>query len=178
MAPASADIMAKAANGIADNLLLCVLRAWDMTRPCLICPSMNTLMLKHPSTEEHLTILRSFGWSVLDSVVKNLACGETGQGALASVESIVTYVRSLLKDRDDLFSEDRIAEKASAHKSVAAIIAVTEGEIGTPTPSPSPPVICNQATFLGGIITGFALCGVLLLALQRSSREVALQIYT
>lgn len=50
VAPASADIIAKISLGIADTLLLSVLRAWDFTKPRILCPAMNTMMWNHPVT--------------------------------------------------------------------------------------------------------------------------------
>lgn len=50
VAPASADIIAKISSGIADTLLLSVLRAWDFRKPCILCPAMNTMMWCHPVT--------------------------------------------------------------------------------------------------------------------------------
>lgn len=50
VAPASADIIAKINAGISDTLLLSVLRAWDLQKPCILCPAMNTMMWEHPIT--------------------------------------------------------------------------------------------------------------------------------
>lgn len=96
VAPASADIIAKISSGISDTLLLSVIRAWDFTKPCFICPAMNTIMWTHPSTSYALSILKSWGWQVLGPVEKLLACNETGNGALVKVASIVTAVEAAL----------------------------------------------------------------------------------
>ncbi|CAE7546890.1 HAL3B, partial [Symbiodinium microadriaticum] len=110
VAPASADIMAKAANGIADNLLLCVLRAWDTSKPSVMCPAMNTLMLRHPSMDTHMGTLRAFGWRFIESAVKALACGEAGNGALASVDTIVSTTRGIAGEMSlqAVYSPERI----------------------------------------------------------------------
>eukprot|EP01039_Chlorochromonas_danica_P003155 gene3156-3455_t len=92
VAPASASLLGKAACGISDNLVLNVMRAWDFKKPCYICPAMNTMMWEHPSTNEALSKLRSWGWQVIDPVDKVLACMEAGVGAMASVSSIVDSV--------------------------------------------------------------------------------------
>lgn len=62
IAPLDANTLAKLANGMADNLLTCVMRAWDMQekKPVLVCPAMNTAMWNHPITKQQLQVLR--GW--------------------------------------------------------------------------------------------------------------------
>lgn len=62
IAPLDANTLAKLANGMADNLVTCVMRAWDIqgNKPVLICPAMNTAMWMHPVTQQHIETLR--GW--------------------------------------------------------------------------------------------------------------------
>jgi hypothetical protein len=96
VAPASANLIAKAANGISDNFVLSVIRAWDFSKPCVMCPAMNTAMWIHPSTKESLTKLQSWGWDVLGPVVKRLACNDRGNGAMVSVPDIKAYVTAKL----------------------------------------------------------------------------------
>ena len=57
VAPLSANTLAKLAHGLADNLLTSTLRAWDLTKPVLIAPAMNTFMWDHPATSQQLDIL-------------------------------------------------------------------------------------------------------------------------
>lgn len=95
IAPASANTIAKAANGLADNLLLSVMRAWDLRKPCVLCPAMNTVMWEHPSTAAALAALSQWGWDVLGPVEKLLACNEVGKGAMASVSDIVGRMQQL-----------------------------------------------------------------------------------
>ncbi|XP_068459484.1 phosphopantothenoylcysteine decarboxylase isoform X2 [Clinocottus analis] len=54
IAPLDANTLGKIANGICDNLLTCVVRAWDTSRPLLFCPAMNTAMWKHPITAQQV----------------------------------------------------------------------------------------------------------------------------
>ncbi|KDO31764.1 hypothetical protein SPRG_03684 [Saprolegnia parasitica CBS 223.65] len=94
VAPLSANSMAKLANGLCDNLLTCVARAWSQSKPLLVAPAMNTQMWAHPCTGKHVTILQDdFGYRVIPPVSKMLACGETGNGALAAIDDIVAHVR-------------------------------------------------------------------------------------
>jgi phosphopantothenoylcysteine decarboxylase len=73
IAPLSANTLAKIANGLADNLLTCVSRAWDLfSKPFLVAPAMNTQMYKHPITDKQLKELESFGVQIIPAVVKKL----------------------------------------------------------------------------------------------------------
>lgn len=92
VAPLSANTLAKMANGICDNLLTCVVRAWDFNKPLLIAPAMNTFMWESPFTGQHLSVLRNLGVQVIPPISKVLACGDIGQGAMASVDSIADTV--------------------------------------------------------------------------------------
>lgn len=94
IAPLSANTLAKLANGLADNLLTCVARAWDMKKRVVIAPAMNTEMWNHPATFEH--VMRLERWipelDIIQPIKKLLACGTEGIGAMAEVESIVEVV--------------------------------------------------------------------------------------
>lgn len=101
IAPLDANTMAKLANGLCDNLLTCVARAWDIRevkrRPVVVCPAMNTFMYEHPITSRQLGVLREeFGFTVVDCVEKVLMCGDVGLGAMASVETIAGAVKNLV----------------------------------------------------------------------------------
>ena len=94
IAPLSANTLAKMANGFADNLLTSVVRAWDRQKPMLVAPAMNTHMLEHPATGEHLATLARWypNLTVIPTVEKRLACGDIGLGAMASIETILREV--------------------------------------------------------------------------------------
>lgn len=86
--------MAKIANGLCDNLLTCIVRAWDSRKRLLLCPAMNTVMWNHPVTERHLNALASFNYEIIMPVEKKLACGDVGMGAMQSVHLIITQLLS------------------------------------------------------------------------------------
>lgn len=92
IAPLDANTMAKIANGLCDNLLTCVVRAWDLKKPLLFCPAMNTHMWCHPITLKHVTTLKDLGYTEVPCVEKKLACGDRGYGGMAEVPTIVSYV--------------------------------------------------------------------------------------
>jgi phosphopantothenoylcysteine decarboxylase len=111
IAPLDANTLAKLANGLCDNCLTCVWRAWDPTRPVLLAPAMNTFMWEHPLTMRHLRQLAGDAGAapppdlsveelpawinshcpklrLVAPVSRQLACGDVGVGAMASPEEI------------------------------------------------------------------------------------------
>ncbi|KAG2769750.1 hypothetical protein JG687_00002115 [Phytophthora cactorum] len=97
LAPMSANTLAKLANGLADNLLTCVARAWIMTKPFIFAPAMNTDMWNHAITAKQLRVLDEFGYKMIPPVEKKLACGVVGNGGLATVDSIVAFTLDQLR---------------------------------------------------------------------------------
>ncbi|KAI8612495.1 hypothetical protein BC830DRAFT_1171011 [Chytriomyces sp. MP71] len=90
VAPLDANTLGKLANGLCDNLLTCILRAWDATKPVLIAPAMNTHMWNHPLTAMHLNFVsKTLQYEVTPPISKLLACGDTGVGAMAEVSDLV-----------------------------------------------------------------------------------------
>ena len=119
IAPLDANTLAKLANGLSDNCLTCVWRAWDPSRPVVLAPAMNTSMWQHPTTRRHLrqlaldagigelsadldelAIVRAIDEKgsrlrIVPPQEKQLACGDVGLGAMAEVEEIVEVVAGL-----------------------------------------------------------------------------------
>ncbi len=91
IAPATANIIGKAACGIGDDLLSSMLLAAKC--PVLVAPAMNVNMLENPAVQENLARLRSRGWGVVEPEEGDLACGVEGAGRLASIEAITAAVR-------------------------------------------------------------------------------------
>lgn len=115
IAPLDANTLAKLAGGLCDNCLTCVYRAWDLDRPVVLAPAMNTMMWEHPATARHLRqIAEDAGVAppadlTLDALPpwinshcrnlrvvapesRTLACGDVGVGAMAAVEGLVATV--------------------------------------------------------------------------------------
>ena len=104
VAPASANTIAKMANGIADNLLTSLYAAWDPCRPVVIAPAMNTRMWDSPAVQRNLDFLARNGAKVVPPVVKKLACGDVGEGALAQAADIAKVVSDALRWNFPLFN--------------------------------------------------------------------------
>ena len=95
IAPASADILAKTANGIADDMLTSTLLACT-GKPILLAPAMNTHMYENPATQRNLHTLQNDGCRIIEPRESRLACGTVGKGALATVDTIVSAVKEAL----------------------------------------------------------------------------------
>ncbi len=92
VAPASANLIARLAHGIADDMLTTCLIATPRGTPLLIAPAMNTIMWEHPATVANVQLLRTRGVRVVEPAEGLLACQEVGVGKLAEVETIVQAV--------------------------------------------------------------------------------------
>jgi phosphopantothenoylcysteine decarboxylase len=68
-----------------------------LKKPIIICPSMNVQMWNHPITEAQLNILKSWGYEVVGPIPKKMMCGEVGNGAMAEVKDIASFVISRFK---------------------------------------------------------------------------------
>jgi len=98
IAPATANIIGKLANGIADDALSTLLLA--VTAPIVVCPSMNTHMYLSRPVQRNLETLKGDGRHVLDPAAGDLACGTTGPGRLPEPEEILDRVRAILTPKD------------------------------------------------------------------------------
>ncbi|MGH8526489.1 MAG: bifunctional phosphopantothenoylcysteine decarboxylase/phosphopantothenate--cysteine ligase CoaBC [Gammaproteobacteria bacterium] len=98
VAPATANLIGKVANGIADDLLTTVLMATQA--PVLIAPAMNIHMYENPILQENLRKLRRFGYHLMEPAEGFLACGYEGKGRLPDAEKIAETIDSLLKKKD------------------------------------------------------------------------------
>jgi len=103
VAPATANILAKFAHGIADDFLSTMYLA--TTAPVLVAPAMNVNMWNHPVTQANLEILRQRGVRVIEPGTGSLACGMVGVGRMAEPEAIADAVLNSLGRRHDLAGE-------------------------------------------------------------------------
>ena len=93
--PATANLMAKAAHGLADDLASTTLLATD--KAVLMAPAMNVRMWTHPATQANVTTLRSYGVTVMDPDDGEMACGEFGPGRLPEPVRIADAIEAALK---------------------------------------------------------------------------------
>ena len=100
IAPATANVCAKLAHGLADDMLTTTVLA--CTCPKLAAPAMNTNMYLNPVTRDNLDVLRRYGWEVIDPASGHLACGAVGPGRMPEPEVLVQHVLRRLALPHDL----------------------------------------------------------------------------
>ncbi len=98
VAPASADVIAKAVHGLADDMLTTTLLA--CTCPKLFAPAMNTRMYRNPIVQDNLRTLVRYGMEVIDPAEGYLACGDTGEGKMPEPETLCEYLVKALTPKD------------------------------------------------------------------------------
>lgn len=103
IAPATADLLARLAHGMADDFLTTM--ALATSAPLILAPAMNVQMWRHPATQANLATLKERGARVIEPESGYLACGMTGDGRLASTEALVKIVLDALHRRHDLATE-------------------------------------------------------------------------
>ena len=103
VAPATADVVAKFAQGIANDFLTTLYLA--TTAPVVVAPAMNVNMWEHPATQENLEILRKRGLKIVEPGAGYLACGMTGPGRLAENEAVIAATLEALGAAQDLAGE-------------------------------------------------------------------------
>lgn len=92
VAPASANLLARVALGLADDLLTTLILALEPEKPLWLAPAMNTVMWRKPVVQEHVAVLARRGARIIPPVDGNLACGEQGVGAMCDPERIAELV--------------------------------------------------------------------------------------
>jgi len=99
IAPASANVIGKIANGICDDMLTTTVCA--TRKPVLISPAMNTGMFENPIVQDNLRKLSSFGYHIIQPAVGRLACGDVGTGKMPSEEELFEHIMlTIAKDKD------------------------------------------------------------------------------
>jgi phosphopantothenoylcysteine decarboxylase/phosphopantothenate--cysteine ligase len=119
VAPATANILAKMAQGIADDFLTTLVLATKA--PVLVAPAMNVNMWEHPATQRNLAELRARGVKVIEPEGGYLACGMTGAGRLASVETIAHVVFETLGLHEDLKGETILVTAGRTEEALDAV---------------------------------------------------------
>ena len=116
VAPASADLLAKMAHGLADDLASTLLLASD--KPILVAPTMNVKMWLHPATQANLALLAQRGVHRVGPGAGDLACGEVGDGRMAEVADIVTAVARIFGETGPLAGRHALVTSGPTHEPI------------------------------------------------------------
>lgn len=98
IAPASANVLAKAAHGLADDMLTTTLLACQC--PKIFAPAMNTRMFRNPIVQDNIKILQDYDMEVITPTTGYLACGDTGEGKMPEPELLLEYLLKALQPKD------------------------------------------------------------------------------
>jgi phosphopantothenoylcysteine decarboxylase/phosphopantothenate--cysteine ligase len=128
VAPATANILAKFAHGIADDFLTTLYLATNA--PVLVAPAMNVNMWDHPATQANLALLRQRGVRVVEPGTGDLACGMVGAGRMAEPDAIAAAVLSALNCRHDLAGEVVLVTAGGTREAIDPVRFLGNGSSG------------------------------------------------
>lgn len=128
VAPASADVIAKFAHGIGDDMLTTTMLAANCKK--LIAPAMNTQMLLNPATQRNLDILREDGFEIINSASGRLACGDVGEGRLADTEAILDAVSDALFTEKDMAGVSLLVSAGPTREDIDPVRYITNHSSG------------------------------------------------
>ena len=128
IAPATANVCAKVAHGLADDMLTTTVLACKC--PKLIAPAMNTNMYDNPVTQDNLALLRRYGWEVIEPAAGRLACGDVGKGKMPEPEDLLQHVLRHLALPHDLTGKRILVTAGPTQESLDPVRYLTNHSTG------------------------------------------------
>lgn len=128
IAPATANVCAKLAHGLADDMLTTTALACRC--PKLIAPAMNTNMFENLVTQDNLSILRRYGWEVIEPSSGRLACGAVGKGKLPEPEELVQYILRAIAMNKDLSGKQVLVTAGPTQEAIDPVRYLTNHSSG------------------------------------------------
>ncbi len=128
VAPASANVIAKMAHGIADDMLTTTILAAKCKK--FVSPAMNTNMYTNPITQDNLDILRKYGFEIIDPANGYLACGDTGAGKMPEPEVLLQYILRELAHDHDLAGKKVLVTAGPTEESIDPVRFITNHSTG------------------------------------------------
>ena len=128
IAPATANVCAKLAHGLADDMLTTTVLACRC--PKLIAPAMNTNMYENPVTQDNLKILRHYGWDVIEPASGRLACGAVGKGKMPEPEDLLQHVLRYLAFPHDMTGKRVLVTAGPTQESLDPVRYLTNHSTG------------------------------------------------
>ena len=128
IAPATADLIGKAANGIADDMLSTTLLA--CTCPVLVSPAMNTRMYEHPATQANLAVLKERGVKIIEPSSGHLACGDEGKGKLPEPALLVDCILAEIACPKDLAGKKILVTAGPTREAIDPVRFITNHSSG------------------------------------------------
>jgi phosphopantothenoylcysteine decarboxylase / phosphopantothenate---cysteine ligase len=128
VAPASANIIGKLANGIADDMLTTTLLACRC--PLLLSPAMNTAMYENSIVQENLSKLKAHGYEIIEPASGYLACGDTGKGKMVEPEVLYQYIEKEIAKDKDLLGKNVLVTAGPTEESIDPVRYITNHSSG------------------------------------------------
>ena len=128
VAPATANVIAKLAHGLADDMLTTTLLACQC--PKLAAPAMNTRMYENPVTQDNLSTLKKYGWKVIEPAVGHLACGDTGAGKFPEETLILEHLLQTAAFSKDLEGKKILITAGPTQEAVDPVRYITNHSTG------------------------------------------------
>lgn len=128
VAPATANVCAKLAHGLADDMLTTTVLACRC--PKLIAPAMNTNMYENPVTQDNLNTLRHYGWDVIEPASGRLACGAVGKGKMPEPEDLLQHILRYLAFPHDLAGKKVLVTAGPTQESLDPVRYLTNHSTG------------------------------------------------
>ena len=128
VAPASANVIAKLAHGLADDMLTTTVLACRCKK--IISPAMNTNMFENPITQDNLKICEKYGMEVISPAVGYLACGDTGAGKMPEPEVLLQYILKEIQYEKDLSGKKILVTAGPTRESIDPVRYITNHSTG------------------------------------------------
>ncbi|MBQ9716237.1 MAG: bifunctional phosphopantothenoylcysteine decarboxylase/phosphopantothenate--cysteine ligase CoaBC [Clostridia bacterium] len=128
IAPATANIIGKIANGIADDMLSTTVMATKCK--VIIAPAMNTNMYENPVVQENIAKLKKLGFIFIEPVAGRLACGDVGKGKMAEPAEIVEKIKDVLSEKHDLLGKKVLISSGATSQPIDGVRCITNYSSG------------------------------------------------
>ncbi len=128
VAPASANVIGKIANGLADDMLTTTVMACNCHK--IISPAMNTQMFYNPIVQDNLSKLQRFGYEVIQPATGYLACGDTGAGKMPEPETLLAYILKEVAYGKDLTGKKILVTAGATRESIDPVRFITNHSSG------------------------------------------------
>ena len=128
IAPATANVIAKLANGIADDLLTSTVLAATCHK--MIAPAMNVNMFLNKVTQDNIAKLKDYGWEIIDPVDGYLACGDVGTGKMQEPETLIAYIEKAVAREKDLVGKKVLVTVGATREAIDPVRFITNHSSG------------------------------------------------
>jgi phosphopantothenoylcysteine decarboxylase/phosphopantothenate--cysteine ligase len=128
LAPASANVIGKVANGIADDMLTTTIMACEA--PKIVAPAMNTHMFQNPIVQDNLKKLEHYGYEIITPAAGRLACGDVGAGKLPSEEVLVDYIEKAIAKPKDMKGKKLLVTAGPTQEAIDPVRYITNHSTG------------------------------------------------